>query len=117
MGSNDLKTKYETEPIITAKDLQKHIRILLEATPLSLVIQLNIYSGNSLNVVSEFLRDIQSIAQKAEQEESKAKNSMGKIGVPSNLEQVSEDARKTMDALYKQLEAMEVYSDVTDRDD
>lgn len=117
LGSNDLKTKYETEPIITAKDLQKHIRILLEATPLSLVIQLNIYSGNSLNVVSEFLRDIQSIAQKAEQEESKAKNSMGKIGVPSNLEQVSEDARKTMDALYKQLEAMEVYSDVTDRDD
>ena len=44
LGSNDLKTKYETEPIITAKDLQKHIRILLEATPLSLVIQLNIYS-------------------------------------------------------------------------
>ena len=73
--------------------------------------QLGIYSKNSLNALSDFLRDVQVIAQKAEQEEAKAKNGMRNVEGLSNLEQLSEAARNSMDALYKQLEEMEVCSD------
>ena len=110
-GNSDLRAKYEKEPIVIAKALLNHIKSLSDAAELSPVAQLGIYSKNSLNALSDFLRDVQVIAQKAEQEEAKAKNGMRNVEGLSNLEQLSEAARNSMDALYKQLEEMEVCSD------
>lgn len=110
MGSNDLRTKYEKAPIDTAKEILKHIKILTDASSSSSVMQLTAYSGNSLHNLADFLRDLQAIAQKAEQEEAKANKDIEKTGGFTGLEQLSEAARVSMENLCTQLEGMEVYN-------
>ena len=76
--------------------------------------QLGIYSENSLNAVSDFLRDLQEIALKAETEEAKASKDVSKTGEVSNIAMLSEAATESMKELYSKLEKMEVYDDATD---
>ena len=111
MGSNDLRTKYEKPPIETANDILKHIKLLVDVSSCSAVTQLTAYTGNSLHRLANFQRDLQTIALKAEQEENKARMDIAKMGGFDNLEDLSEAARASMEALCERLEAMEVYND------
>lgn len=111
MGSNDLRTKYERAPIDTAKELLTHINILKDASSCPPVTQLTAYSGNSLNRLAGFLRDLQIVAKKAEQEEARAKRDIEDAGALTGFEDLSDAARDSMKALCEQLEKMEVYDD------
>lgn len=111
MGSNDLRTKYEKPPIETAHDILKHIKLLVDVSSCSAVTQLTAYTGNSLHRLANFQRDLQTIALKAEQEENKARMDIAKMGGFDDLEDLSEAARASMEALCERLEAMEVYND------
>ena len=111
MGSNDLRTKYEKPPIETANDILKHIKLLVDVSSCSAVTQLTAYTGNSLHRLANFQRDLQTIALKAEQEENKARMDIAKMGGFDDLEDLSEAARASMEALCERLEAMEVYND------
>lgn len=73
--------------------------------------QLTAYAGNSLHELADFLRDLQAIALKAEQEGSKAKKDIEKTGGFTGLEELSTAAYESMKALCEQLETMEVYND------
>lgn len=114
MGSSELCTKYDRVPIDKTRLLLKHIDVLERAATISPVMQLTAYSSNSLNVLYDFLRDLQSIAQKAEQEEAKAKKDIEKAGGSTATDQLSEAAIASMEALYNQIEQMEVNEDVAD---
>lgn len=111
MGSNDLRTKYDRPPIDTTNDILKIIKALEDVAFSSPVNQLTAYAGNSLHELADFLRDLQAIALKAEQEESKAKKDIEKTGGFTGLEELSTAAYESMKALCEQLEAMEVYND------
>lgn len=54
-------------------------------------------------------RDIQAIAQKADQEGAKAQKDIAATGGFAGAEALSEAALSSMEALYAQLENMEVY--------
>ena len=91
-----------------------HLKLVKDSAMVSAVKQLTAYSSNSLNVLYEFLRDIQKISQKAEQEEAKAKNDIMKNSSLVGTETLSETALVSMKALYAQIEKMEVYENVVD---
>ena len=109
MGSTELKVKYEKPPIETAKAVMSHITVIDDVASASAVKQLTAYSGNSLNVLYGFLRDLQTIAQKADQECAKARKDIANTGGFAGTEELSEAALASMEALYAQLENMEVY--------
>lgn len=107
----DLATKYDKQPIDTASNILKCVKQLTEAASATSVMQLTAYSGNALHVLSEFLRDLQKIALRAEQEEDKANKAIEKTGGFTGLDEISEAARAAMEALCEQLEGMEVNND------
>ncbi len=109
IGSAELRVKYDKPPIDTAKTVIAHIKLINDATSAAAVKQLTAYSGNSLNALYGFLRDIQTIAQKAEQEGAKARKEIAGTGAFADAEALSEAALASMDALSTQLEKMEVY--------
>ena len=86
-----------------------HIKLINDAASAQAVKQLTAYSGNSLHVLYDFLRDIQAIAQKADQEGVKAQKDIAATGGFAGTEALSEAALSSMEALYAQLENMEVY--------
>ena len=55
------------------------------------------------------MRDIRDIAQKAEREEANAKKDIAMTGGFADTDALSASALASMDALYTQLENMEVY--------
>lgn len=81
---------------------------------LAMVRQLAIYSENSLHVLCDFLRDLQTIAQKAEQEEGKARRELQNIAAFEGFDQISEGALSAMRGLYDLVEAMEVIKDAAE---
>ena len=109
IGSTELRVKYEKPPIETAKTVLGHIKLIEDAASVQAVKQLTAYSGNSLHVLYDFLRDIQMIAQKADQEGAKAQKDIAATGGFAGTEALSEAALSSMEALYAQLENMEVY--------
>lgn len=108
-GHTELRAKYEGAPIEHATKVLKQIKILADASQLSPVDQLTQYSSNALNYLTDFLRDLQKIAQIAEKEEAIAKKEMAKQAGFSGLEELSDAARSEMIKLCDQLEDMEVY--------
>lgn len=109
IGSTDLRVKYERPPIETAKDVLEHIKLINDAVSAPAVKQLAAYSGNSLHVLYDFLRDIQMIAQKADQEGAKAHKDIAATGGFAGTDPLSEAALSSLTALYDQLENMEVF--------
>ena len=109
IGSSELQAKFEKAPIETATSIVKSIGILQDDKLDTTMKQLSAYSGNPLNTVSNFLRDIQQVAKLAEQEEAKAKKELAQIGSFAGLEQVTDAAIASLDELCDQLENMEVY--------
>ena len=109
IGSTELRVKYEKPPIETAKTVMGHVKLINDAASVQAVKQLTAYSGNSLHVLYDFLRDIQAIAQKADQEGAKAQKDIAATGGFAGAEALSEAALSSMEALYAQLENMEVY--------
>ena len=109
MGSTELRVKYEKPPIETAKAVMDHVKLINDAASASAVKQLTAYSSNSLNALYDFLRDIQTIAQKADQEGAKARKDIAATGGFAGTEALSEAALASLEALYTQLENMEVY--------
>jgi len=109
IGSAELRVKYDKPPIDTAKDIMAHVKLINDAADASAVKQLTAYSGNPLNALYVYLRDIQDIAQKAEREEANAKKDIAKTGGFAGADALSEAALASMDALCTQLENMEVY--------
>ena len=75
--------------------------------------QLSFYSNNALRKLSNFLRDLQTIAQLAEKEEATANKDLSKIGGIEGINELSAAALESMKKLYDYVEAMEV-CDVTD---
>jgi Cdc6-like AAA superfamily ATPase len=114
IGSNDIRTKYEAQPIDTAKGILKCVDLLRKADGQpSNAQKLDGYSQNQLHTLADFLRDLQSIAQVAEKEEATAKKELAKIGGIDGIDALSEAALESMKNLYEFVEAMEV-SNVTD---
>lgn len=109
IGSAELRVKYDKPPIDTAKDVIKRVKLMADAASVSAVEQLTAYSSNPLNVLCDFLRDIQVIALKATQEEAKARKDIENTGGLTDTEALSEAALASLTALYSQLENMEVY--------
>lgn len=114
IGSTDLRVKYEKPPIETAKAVMGHIKLINDAASAPAVKQLTAYSGNSLHALYDFLRDIQMIAQKADQEGAKARKDIAATGSFADTEALSEAALASMEALYTQLEKMEVWENAAD---
>lgn len=108
IGSTDLKVKYEKPPIDTAKAVMSHVQRINAVSSASPVQQLTAYSSNPLHMLYDFLRDIQKIAQKADQEAEKAQKDMKALGSFSDMGELSESALTTMRVIYSQLENMEV---------
>jgi hypothetical protein len=114
IGSNDIRTKYEAQPIDTAKEILKCVDSLRKADGQpSSAQKLDGYSQNQLHTLADFLRDLQSIAQVAEKEEATAKKELAKIDGIDGIDALSEAALESMKNLYEFIEAMEV-SNVTD---
>ncbi len=114
IGSNDIRTKYEVQPIDTAKKVLKCINSLRKAdNQPSSAQKLDGYAQNQLHTLADFLRDLQSIAQAAEKEEATAKKELVKIGGIDGIDELSKAALESMKNLYEFVEAMEV-SNVTD---
>ena len=109
MGSTELRVKYEKPPIETAKAMMDHVKLINDAASAFAVKRLTAYSSNSLNALYDFLRDIQTIAQKADQEGAKARKDIAATGGFAGTEAFSEAALASLEALYTQLENMEVY--------
>ena len=113
LGANNLVVKYEKAPIDIATEILGHTDKLSSAKNQPAVIQLKIYSDNSLNKVSDFLRDLQVIAQKAETEGTKATKDIANLSGVSDMEKVSEAAKESMKELHVLLKNAEVYDDAT----
>ena len=113
LGANDLRTKYEKAPVEVATEILEHTEKLVSAKNAPAVKQLKIYSDNSLNKVSDFLRDLQVIAQKAETEGTKATNAIANISGVSNMAELSDAAKDSMKELHGLLKNAEVYDDAT----
>lgn len=109
MGSSELRIKYEKPPIETAKAIMNYAKLINDVSSASEVKQLTAYSSNPLNALYNFLRDIQTIAQKAEQEEAMAQKDIVTTGYFTGEEELAEAALATMKELCDQLEHMEVY--------
>lgn len=86
-----------------------HVKLINDAASVSAVKQLTAYSDNSLNVLYGLLRDIQTIARKAEQEEAKARKDIENAGSFAGTDALSDAALASLEALYTQIENMEVY--------
>ena len=114
LGSTDLWVKYERPPIETAKEVMLHVQQLRDAASASPVRQLAAYSGNSLHVLCDFLRDLQTIAQKAEQEGAKAQREIAAAGGFAVTAGLTEAALASMEALCARLENMEVWENAAD---
>ena len=114
IGSTELRVKYEKPPIETAGAVMEHVGRIQAAASVSAVKQLTAYAGNSLHVLYAFLRDMQTIAQRADQEGAKARKDTAASGVFTDTEALSKAALTSLDALYTQLEKMEVYEDAAD---
>ena len=114
IGSNQMRTKYERPPIEAAGEIMRHVQLLSDADSENVVRQLAIYSENSLHVLCDFLRDLQTIAQKAEQEEGKARRELQNIAAFEGFDQISEGALSAMRGLYDLVEAMEVIKDAAE---
>ena len=112
IGSAELRVKYDKPPIDTAKDILAYVKLINDAAGASAVKQLTVYAANPLNAIYVILRDIQAIAQKAEQEEAKAQKDIVNAGGFAGTDALSEAALASMDALCTQLENMEVYENV-----
>lgn len=112
IGSAELRVKYDKPPIDTAKDILAYVKLINDAAGASAVEQLTVYAANPLNALYVILRDIQAIAQKAEQEEAKAQKDIVNAGGFAGTDALSEAALASMDALCTQLENMEVYENV-----
>ena len=108
MGSKELRDKYEKAPIDSAKTIVANVDLINNAASAPVVMQLSTLATNPLDVLYGFLRDIQTIAQTAEQEEDKAKKAIAQIGGFAGTEALSEAALASLDELYTQLENMEV---------
>jgi hypothetical protein len=113
LGSTDLRVKYEKPPIETTKIILEHIKSISDVASESSVKQLTAYTGNSLHALYEFLRDIQAIALKAEQEESKAKKDIQNIRGVSGLDELADAVKNDMIELCEMLEKMEVCDDAS----
>ena len=113
IGCADLRVKYDKPPIDTARVVAAHVKLIHETAAASAVKQLTAYSGNSLNVLYDFLRDIQTIAQKADQEAAQARKGLASGGFAGTAD-LSEAALAYLDELYTQLENMEVYENAAD---
>lgn len=113
LGANYLRTKYEKAPVEVATEILEHIDKLASAKNTPTVMQLKIYSDNSLNKVSDFLRDLQIIAQKAETEGTKASKDIANISGVSDMAQLSDAAKESMKELHGLLKNAEVYDDAT----
>ena len=112
IGSAELRVKYDKPPIDTAKGILAYVKLINDAAGASAVKQLTVYAANPLNALYVILRDIQAIAQKAEQEEAKAQKDIVNVGGFAGTDALSEAALASMDALCTQLENMEVYENV-----
>ncbi len=112
-GADELRVKYGKPPIETAKAVIWHVNLINNVASASAVKQLSAYSGNSLNALYDFLRDIQTISQKADQEGAKARKDIAATGGFTGMEALSEAALTSMEALYAQLENMEVYENAS----
>lgn len=108
IGSSELQSRFEKAPIETATIVMKNINILQNNDHNTTMKQLAAFSGNALNSLSNFLRDVQQIAKLAEQEEAKAKKELSQIGTIAGMEEVTEAALASLDELCTQLENMEV---------
>lgn len=108
LGSTELRVKYERPPIETAKKIADHVKLISNVVNASSVKQLTAYTGNSLHSLYEFLRDVQTIVLKAEQEESKAKRDLQNIRGVSGLDEFADAVKTDLAELYEQLEKMEV---------
>ena len=100
-------------PIDTTKTILRLLSIFEKAKGLPAANQLSTYSGNALRKLSNFLRDLQTIAQLAEKEEATANKDLSKIGGIDGINDLSAAALDSMKKLYDYVEAMEV-CDVTD---
>ena len=112
IGSTELQVKYDKPPIDTAKGILAYVKLINDAADAPAVKQLTVYAANPLNALYVILRDIQTIAQKAEQEETKAQKDIVNTGGFAGTDTLSEAALASMDALCTQLENMEVYENV-----
>ena len=108
-----LRTRFEKAPIENASEVIKNVQILTDDSLDSAVKQLSAFSENSLHLLMDFMRDIQSVEQLTDQEEAKAKKELAKLGAFAGTEQATEAARAAMDELCSRLEDMEVYSDAS----
>lgn len=113
LGSSELRTKFEKPPIETARNVMKSVNVLTSQDNNTAMKQLSAYSENALHSLCEFLRDIQTIAHLAEQEEAKAQKELVKIGMPSGTDDFTEAARASLDSLRDRLDKMEVFIDAT----
>ena len=114
LGSSELRTKYEKPPIDTANIIMRSIEYLEHARTVPQIQQLETYSHNSLHILHDFLRDIQSIAKKAETEETKARSEMSRASGVPNVDRLGDAARLELSRLYHQVEQMGVYEDAAD---
>lgn len=114
LGSSELRTKYEKPPIDAANIIMRSIEYLKQARTVPQIQQLETYSHNSLHILHDFLRDIQSIAKKAETEETKARSEMSRASGVPNVDRLGDAARLELSQLYHQVEQMGVYEDAAD---
>lgn len=113
-GLDELRNKYSKAPIETAKTITACISLIRKVGSTSHVKQLTAYSSNPLNTLHEFLEDIKAIAEKAEKEEARANKEISQNGGFTSSDALTDAALDALDALYTQIESMEVYTNAVD---
>lgn len=109
-GSAELRVKYDKPPIETAKTILGHVSLINTVATASPVEQLIAYSSNPLNALSVFLEEFKAISEKAAEEEAKANKDISKAGGIVGNDVVTQAALASLQALYTQIENMEVYT-------
>lgn len=112
VGSGDLRAKYDKPPLETAKAILNQTSLITSVATATAVKQLIAYTSNPLNALSVTLNDFKNIEEKAIQEEAKAKKDISKAGGFVGNDAVTAAALESLQALYTQIENMEVNANV-----
>lgn len=105
---NDIRAHFDKAPIEIATFITSKLSELESAGELNAVCKLAAYSGNAIHDVANFLRDLQTVAQIAEKEESTAKRELNQIGGIDGIDELSSAAVEVLQDLYNFVESMEV---------
>ena len=107
IGYSELRSKYEAPPKQNADKIVSLINTIDLDVPYNSVQYLAKFSGNALHELSDYLRDFQRIAQAADKEGAKAKETLKSMSNSGVSDELTKNVLDLLNNIYTHLESME----------